>query len=191
MPFQFTDEIRQVVADMAQRLDALDHIDVSRIAFSFAQARKRTKHGIHATLTPMRFKDGQLTTKRRGREYTVQRLYDSSGRELLYILNFYLPRFMDVDFDEKLITILHELWHISPNFDGDLRRHPGRCYAHTHSQAEYDARMKVLADQWLQRRPPRTLYAFLEMSFSDLSNAHGPVIGCRVPHPKLLPLQRT
>ena len=72
--------------------------------------------------------------------------------------SFYLPRFMNLDFREKLITVLHELWHISPDFNGDIRRHAGRYHAHTHSQAEYDAEMGVLADRWLRSRPPDELW---------------------------------
>ena len=186
--FHFTDHMRDVVLDMVQRLEELQHIDVSRIAFSFAQARKRTKHGIHATLTPMRFKDGATHAVKHGTPYQVQRLYDNRGREMLYILNFYLPRFMDVDFQEKLVTILHELWHISPIFNGDLRRHPGRCYAHTHSQAEYDAQMKILADRWLSKDPPEPVFDFLRLSYTELARKHNKVFGRRVPHPKLIPI---
>ena len=42
-------------------------------------------------------------------------------------MSFYLPRFCDQSLDEKLSTVMHELWHISPAFDGDIRRLPGRC----------------------------------------------------------------
>lgn len=171
---------------MVQRLPELNHIDVDRIAFSFGQARKHTRHGLYASLTPMRFEGGATTMMRGGEPFTVQRLYGRSGVELLYILTFYLPRFMDVDLNEKLVTILHELWHIGPEFDGDLRRHPGRCYVHTHSQKEYDARMQVLANRWLQLEPPHEDFEFLRHSFKDLHCRHGRVYGTRVPHPKLI-----
>ncbi len=184
--FDFTASIRRVVSDMVDRLPELAHVDLSRVAFSFAQARKRTRHGIYASLTPMRFQGGGLVTKRRGTEYTVQRLFDQRGREMLYVLTFYLPRFMDVDLHEKLVTILHELWHISPDFDGDLRRHPGRCYVHTTSQAEYDAQMQVYANDWLRQSPPPELYEFLQLNFAELFRQHGRVYGTRVPHPKLI-----
>jgi predicted metallopeptidase len=184
--FDFTANMRGVVQTMVDRLPELGHIDLARVAFSFGQARKRTRHGIYASLTPMRFRDGKLTTHRRGEAYMVQRLYNKAGREMLYILTFYLPRFMEVDLDEKLVTILHELWHISPRFDGDLRRHPGRCYVHSHSQAEYDAKMKVLANRWLRTEPPRDVYGFLRLSFAELHRLHGRVYGTRVPHPKLI-----
>lgn len=184
--FDFTANIRCVIRDMVDRLTDLQHIDLARVALSFAQARNRSRYGIYATLTPMRFENGALTTVRRGRTFTVQRLYARDGTEILYILTFYLPRFMEVDLNEKLVTILHELWHISPNFDGDIRRHAGRCYAHTHSQREYDERMKVLVDRWLEAQPPESLYQFLELNFTQLHARHGAVYGARIPHPKLI-----
>ena len=60
---------------------------------------------------------------------------------------------MNLPLDEKLATILHELWHIGPRFDGDVRRHPGRCYAHTPREAEYHAAMHELKDRWLAQHP--------------------------------------
>jgi hypothetical protein len=184
--FDFTANMRRVVQAMVDQLVELQHIQLDRVAFSFGQARKRTQHGIYASLTPMRFQGGSLTTQRRGEPYTVQRLFNKSGHEMLYILTFYLPRFMEVDLDEKLVTILHELWHISPKFDGDLRRHPGRCYVHSHSQKDYDARMRVLASRWIRGQPPQILYDFLRLSFSELHRRYGRVYGTRVPHPKLI-----
>jgi hypothetical protein len=178
--------MRHLVQAMVDGLDELQHVQIDRVAFSFRQARKRTRHGIYASLTPMRFEGGSLTTQRRGEAYTVQRLFNKSGEEMLYILTFYLPRFMDVDLNEKLITILHELWHISPRFDGDLRRHPGRCYVHSPSQKDYDARMQVLANRWLRSRPSQALYDFLHLSFAELHRRYGRVYGTRVPHPKLI-----
>ena len=123
---------------------------------------------------------------RRGRRYTVQRLHDEQRREMLYILSFYMPRFMQLSFQEKLTTVFHELWHISPNFDGDIRRHPGRCYAHTHSEKEYDARMERLSHKWLGLDPPRELYEFLERKFGDLESQYGFVYGSTIKHPKLI-----
>ena len=136
--FDFTTAMRGVCQDAAARLPELAHIDLALIAVSFSQARRRVSYGLQASLTPLRFQHGSLTTRCRGRELAVQRVHDAAGREMLYILTFYLPRFLDAPFREKLITVFHELWHISPEFNGDLRRHHGRCYAHTHSQEKYD-----------------------------------------------------
>jgi hypothetical protein len=173
---------------MVLRLPELAHIDLNRVAIAFRQTRKPVRHGLFASLTPMRFEAGELTGVRRGQRYAVQRLFAEDGREMLYILNVYLPRLMDIEFREKLITILHELWHISPQFDGDLRRHAGRCHVHSHSQVQYDAEMGRLVDRWLASDPPAEIYDFLRLSFRKLLARHGGIRGMRIPQPKLIPL---
>ena len=186
--FDFTDHLRRLCVDMVARLPQLSHIDLERILVTFGQARKRTSYGLYASLTPLRFRNGSLTEKRRGRLYTVQRVYDQRGREMLYILTFYLPRFMELGFRAKLITILHELWHVSPECNGDLRRHPGRCYAHTQSQQGYDTEMDRLVEQWLATTPSAVLYDFLHGSFADLIAQHRRIHGVKIRRPKLVPL---
>jgi hypothetical protein len=167
----------------------LAHIDVGQIFVAFSQTRKQTAYGLYASLTPMRFEDGALVGQRGRHQYTVQRLFTNDGREILYILTFYLPRFMEVSFRDKLTTVFHELWHVSPEFNGDLRRHPGRCYAHSHSQKEYDARMEQLVDRYLALSPPESLYSFLHLRFRELHARHGRIYGTRVRRPKLLPIE--
>jgi predicted metallopeptidase len=180
--------MRRFCSDAIARTAPLAHIDLAHVALSFAQTRKRTRYGLYASLTPMRFEGGSLTCNRRSRTYTIQRLYDTQGREIFYILTFYLPRFMDLPFREKLITVFHELWHISPEFDGDLRRHDGRCYAHTHSQKQYDAEMDLLARQYLAAAPPASLYEFLQYDFAGLLARYGRIYGTKVRRPRLLKL---
>jgi len=174
---------------MTARVPELSHIDSSRVVFSFRQTRKATRYGVQATLTPLRFEGGQLHTIRRGRRYGVQRVLDPRGQEMLYVLCVYLPRFMDHTLREKLVTLAHELWHISPEFNGDLRRHAGRCYAHSHSQREYDASMGMLVDRWLAAEPDPQLYGFLHLNFHQLRQQYGDIYGIRLPQPKLIPLQ--
>lgn len=180
--------MRELCVDMVSRLECLAHIDMARVAVAFAQTRKPTHYGMFASLTPLRFEGGAEHTQRRGRRFTVQRLFADDGREMLYILTFYLPRFMDLPFREKLITVLHELWHISPAFNGDLRRHPGRCFAHSHSQKEYDEQMGRFADAWLATGPEPRRFAFLQTGFADLAKNHGRVFGLRIRRPRLIPL---
>jgi hypothetical protein len=180
--------MRRLCADMVGRLPDLAHVDLSRVLIAFCQTRRAVPYGKWAKLTPLRFTAGSLTSIRGGRTYTIQRVYDRDHREMLYILSFYLPRFFDQSLDEKLITVLHELWHISPDFDGDLRRHAGRCFAHGTSQRNYDAAMRRLAEAWLAAGPPADLYDFLHGTFADLDQRRGPVYGLKVPIPKIVPL---
>jgi len=185
----FTLHMRRLCDDMIARVDLLRHIDMDRVAISFSQTRRASDHGMYASLTPMRFAGGRTHTVRRGRKWAVQRLIDSDGREMLYILTFYLPRFLDLTFREKLATVMHELWHIGPRFDGDVRRFGGRFFAHGSSQAEYDAQVDRLVAQWLATEPSESACEFLRLSFRELTARHGRVFGCRVPKPKLFPLR--
>jgi predicted metallopeptidase len=184
--FDFTASMRRLCTDLCTRLEALRHIDVDRVAIRYCQARKRVAHGLQASLTPLRFEGGQRHRQLRGRTWSIQQLYDAHGQEMLYLLSFYLPRFQDRPFDDKLSTVIHELWHVSPSFDGDLRRHPGRCYAHTHSQKQYDAQMQTLAAEWLALAPPPDLYEFLRLDFRQLAQRHGFIVGQSIPTPKVI-----
>ena len=186
--FDFTAAMRRLCLDMTVRLPELHHIDLNRVAISISQARNSESHGTYATLTPLRFESGATTKVVRGRRYGVEPVQSESGDEFLYILSFYLPRFLNTPLEENLSTVIHELWHISPAFDGDLRRHEGRCYAHGPSQKAYDALMDRLAQQWLALSPPEHLYEFLIGDFDELLAEHGGVTGSYWQAPKLLPL---
>ncbi len=182
--FDFTAHMRCLCDDIVARLPQLAHIELDLVAISFSQTRKAGRYGMHASLTPMRFDGGSMRTERRGQVWEIQRLVDDSGRDMLYILSFYLPRFLELDFHEKITTVIHELLHINPKFDGDVRRYGGRCYAHSHS-GEHDAEAEKLADTWLSLGPPESVYRFLRLSFGELQERHGPVFGRKVSNPKL------
>jgi hypothetical protein len=87
-----------------------------------------------------------------------------------------------------MVTVLHELYHISPQFDGDIRRMDGRYHVHSHSQREYDQQMESLAARYLEIQPPEELYAFLRSDFRGLDGQYRGIVGLRAPIPKLIPL---
>jgi hypothetical protein len=185
--FDVTAALRAICADMAVRLPELAHLHVPRVAVGLRHARHRQPYGLYATLTPLRFAEGREHDVRRGRRYRIQPLVDAAGVEFLYLLSFYVPRFLDLSLEDKLSTIIHELWHIGPRFDGDLRRHEGRCYAHGPSQRKYDAAMDRLAQSWLAADPPAHLYEFLSRNFDELRAEFGGIRGERWPTPRLAP----
>jgi predicted metallopeptidase len=189
-PFDFTLAMHRLCEDIAQRLAEFEHVRMEQVAVTFAQARRRVSYGLQAKLTPLRFEGGELVTRRRGRMWTIQRWY-AGDVEMLYILTFYLPRFLEQSFREKLITVMHEMYHIGPDFDGDIRRLPGHYHVHSHSQKEYDRQMNELVDRYLAAQPPEVLYRFLQVGFRELAADYGSVVGIRVPIPKLLPLSKS
>jgi hypothetical protein len=186
-PFDFCGHIRRLSESIVLKTAELGHIDVSRVLFSVTQSRSGRPHGLQARVTPLRFRAGELFRRHRGFEYQVQR-FRVDGREMLYLMTFCLPRFLDQDFDQKFITLFHELFHIGPKFDGDLRRHHGRYQVHTHSQKEYDNRMAQMAREYLQSGVDAELHAFFRLNFAQLRHRHGEVMGVKVPRPKLLPM---
>jgi hypothetical protein len=186
-PFDFTAHMRRLCDDMVARLsDDLGHVDMNRVAVSFRQTRTASLFGHYATLTPLRFAGGASEVVRRGRTWRAPRVLGPAGSELLYILNFYLPRFLDLDFPQKLLTTLHELWHIGPKFDGDLRRFAGRCYAHSGSRKHFDRISEGLVQRWLAAGPDESVCGFLRHDFAALHARHGRIIGTRVRTPRLI-----
>lgn len=185
--FDFTGNMWRLCDDITTRLEAFQHIDMSRVAVCFTQARSRVLHGLQAKLTPLRFAGGDLHTVRQGRRYTVQRVY-VGGQEMLYLLTFVLPRFLQQSFKEKFVTVLHEMYHISADFNGDIRRFGGRYHVHSHSQKEYDLQMELLAREYLAMSPPAELFDFLRVDFRELQRQHREIVGLQVPIPKLVPV---
>jgi hypothetical protein len=186
--FDFSLHARRLCEDMAARLPELAHVRMAQVAVGFSQTRSASAYGTFATLTPLRFAGGAAETMRRGRPYRVQRLYDRAGTEMLYILSFFLPRFLELDFRRKLVTTAHELWHIGPLFDGDVRRFEGRCYAHSASKRQFDQLAEALADRYLAARPPEEVLGFLRLSYRTLLNRFGRIYGLKIRNPKLLPM---
>ena len=186
-PLDFTAQMRALCEDVADRCQALRHIHMPRVLVTFTPSRNRSRYGLQARVTPLRFRDGALTRRHGPTEYQVQRFF-VDGSEMLYVLTFCLPRFFDQPFREKLITVFHELYHVSPAFDGDLRRHPGRYAVHSHSKETYDAQMAELVDVYLADHPNPAVFGFLRAGYRELWDTHGGITGVVVPRPKLLPV---
>lgn len=186
-PFDFCGRMRRLAADVVARCSIFQTIDVSRILITAIQARNSRGHGLQARVTPLRFAGGNLIGKRRNRFYQVQR-YFVDGREMLYVMAFCMPRFFDQPFEDKLITLFHEMYHISPAFDGDLRRLDGRYQIHSCSKRGYDEHMARLVRAYLADGADPALHGFLRLSFAQLQARHAHVEAVVVPRPKLVPV---
>ena len=202
--FDYTDAVRTLCEVLCRDLAELRHIEMLRVAVRTCQTRRRGPYGVQATMTPLRFEGGATTKIRRGREWLIHPLpADPSGRPYLYMLSLYVPRFVELPAEEKLAVIVHELWHVAPAFDGDLRRFPGRYHAHGARCDRYHDEMRDLAARWRRERlaapdpsdrlarpdcldrTDRPVIDFLEGDFQTLRNRHGAVYGTRIPTPRL------
>ena len=113
---------------------------------------------------------------------------NSDGVQQYYIMTFYVPRFLQIPLSEKLETVAHELWHISPDFDGTIRRFGMTNRVHGPSLAEYDSQVRTLVDQYLANKPKATAYSFLSYGLSELGRRYGSITGLKITHPKLIPI---
>lgn len=186
-PLDFCAQMRELCEDVTRRCDVFRHIRIPSVLVSFTPSRNRSHYGLQARVTPLRFTNGRLTRRHGAVEYQVQR-FVVDGAEMLYVLTFCLPRFLDQSFEEKLVTIFHELYHMSPEFDGDLRRLPGRYAIHSHSKSHYDRAMSRLVAAYLVDHPKPDLLSFLRCNYRELWERNNGITGVVVPRPKLLPV---
>ncbi|HWV38168.1 MAG TPA: hypothetical protein VN033_06780 [Vulgatibacter sp.] len=120
--------IKAIMRDAARRIPDLSAVDPSRILIVAGEARRASR----ATVRPLRFACSGDRISADGKR--AKPVVQIRGRRMLYVVTF-RPRFFLRSSPEKRVeTILHELWHISPTFDGTLyhdRRHaslPGSLF---------------------------------------------------------------
>lgn len=161
------------------------------IQISATQSKKRTRGGLIAFVLPLRYKHGSpVEVRKMGRtvyHYAMMPVFQD-GREVLYIVYFLLPRFCNLSFRDKLETVIHELFHINPLCNGDLRRLPGRSYLHGNSLREYDERIRLLTDKFLQSPHSPEAYDFLRWNHWQICRRYGQMIANKIvePKPKLI-----
>ncbi|HEU5319156.1 MAG TPA: putative metallopeptidase [Methylomirabilota bacterium] len=187
----FTGPLEALVEDIVRRLPALAHVRSDTLLVTVSRARRGGLSGTYARIFPLRFEQGALrSTRRVGRElhtYEMPPLVHH-GRPILYIVTFLLPRFQNLTFEQKVATVVHELYHVSERCDGDIRRLAGKNFAHGHSRQAYDRKMDALAAEYLAHPGHRGVTEFLRPRFHALEARHGGVTGRRLspPVPRLV-----
>ena len=185
--FDYAEAVTAFIEDIVKNCEAFGHIDVSSLLIGCIRARNAEGAGLYARTIPLRFEGGATTTMRKGVPIRIP-IVRHGEREALYMVSFCLPRFQNLPFEDKVMTVFHELYHISPQFDGDIRRFAGSNYVHTSSQSKYDELMKKLSQEYLQHTRRTDLHAFLKLSYTQLSERHGGVKMriFRAPRPEII-----
>lgn len=183
--FHFTEAMVTLALEVCANEPEFRQIDMTRVLVTGVVSRNRSKYGVQARVTPMRFKEGSLTRRRRGVLYGITRYY-VGDREMLYLLSFVLPRFLNLPFEEKLATLFHELYHMSPAFDGDVRRFGGRV--HARGKEAYHRGMIRMAEAYRKRQGDSPASDFLKWTYQDYQQQFGGVRAVVVPCPRLVPI---
>ena len=181
-------ELERLIAHITRNVEEFAHIDPRRVLVCVSSTRGGGVHGTYAKIHPLRFEDGTRSkVLRRGmRRYEYEMpLISHRGVEMLYVVYFLVPRFLNLPFHEKLVTLFHELFHISPDFNGDIRRFPGKNYAHGSSTKRYNAYMGKLVDAYLEKHEPAGLTAFLEGDMAAIRERYKAIVGRKMTAPQI------
>jgi predicted metallopeptidase len=183
-----TQAMELLITDIVRNVPEFSHIDPSRVLICVASTRGGGVHGTYAKIHPLKFHGGSSSVEvkrgRRTRTCTMPTV-THKGIEMLYIIYFLVPRFLNLPVREKLITVFHELYHIAPAFDGDIRRLPGRNYAHGGSRKNYNARMARLVDTYLHTVDTPDMIDFLDGDMEMLRARYRTIVARRFPTPKI------
>lgn len=177
-----------LISDIVRHVREFSHVDTSRVLICVSSTRGGGVHGTYAKIHPLKFPGGQSSIEvkkgRRIRTCTMPTV-THKDMEMLYIIYFLVPRFFNLPLREKLITVFHELYHISPSFDGDIRRLPGRNYAHGGSRKSYNAGMAELVDTYLQTTESPDVFSFLDSDMDMLRAQYRTIVGRKFPAPRI------
>jgi hypothetical protein len=188
----FNQAMTRLVAEVAANVREFHTIDPQQVLVSAAFSRKARRAGLLAYVLPLKYREGSPVDRRvRGQKVyhwaMLPTFHRETGKEVLYIVYFMLPRFYNLGLKEKLETVVHELYHISPKFNGDLRWFKGRSALHGDMKS-YDKKVKELTDEFLNSPHDAGAYEFLKGSFSQSEKKFERILArhIREPRPKLL-----
>jgi predicted metallopeptidase len=131
--------VKRLIRDMVARLPELAHVKPSRILVVAGDARRASR----ATIRPAHFRE---TRARGGRGGLRKPLIRIGGRKILYVITLRPLWFRASTPEQRVGTVLHELWHASERFDGTLHR--GRVHGRL-PRPRFERRIRVLRDRYL------------------------------------------
>ncbi len=178
-----TESIGLIIRDVTSSCPLFGHIDSDRLLVCLSTNRRGNNGGTYGKLVPLRFKDGEKVTRYGKHHYSIPEVYNA-GIECLYILYFYMPRFFDLPPEEKIKVIFHELYHISPLFNGDIRRLGAKKAAHGHSKKHYDERYKSELQHYISFVESSPQHAFLSHDSQSLFRHYDSITARRMRCPR-------
>jgi len=95
----------------------LAHVRVPEVHFTVFYSRAARRTLTYARCYPL----SRKTRKRGRRTYALAPVLTTDGRPARYVLAFAWTRYWQMTPRERLLTLVHELYHVSPAFDGEAR----------------------------------------------------------------------
>lgn len=138
--------VKRLIRDLAARLPELSHVRPSRVLVVAGEARRSSR----ATIRPTRT-HGKVTTWRP--QVRVK------GRPIHYVITLRPLWFRASTPEQRVATIVHELYHASKRFDGTLHR--GRRHSRL-PRAAYGRKVRALMRRYLASAPEDVLAPFAQ-----------------------------
>lgn len=135
--------VKALIKHAAQAMAEFSHVRPSRVLVVAGEARRASR----ATVKPLAFKGGKSQDKS-GRKKPVVRL---RGRRMLYCITLRPLFFRSSTPRQRVATLLHELFHISPRFDGTL----SSARRHAKLGGEFARRLRPVVRRYLRHCPPQ------------------------------------
>ncbi len=137
--------VSALIAHISDVVPEYGHIDAQRILIVAGEARRASR----GTVKPLFFQGGQRIDFLGRRKPAVE----IGGRRMRYIITLRPLFFRKATLRQRITTILHELFHISPVFDGslDLSRR------HARAGSSFDTQFRPVARRALRRIEPAFL----------------------------------
>jgi hypothetical protein len=200
----YTERLTTLMADIVSRVPPLSFVDM-RDVLVFGRSGRTDAEGAFATchcltLPPSEpgyyFWRDRLTSRitRRSEWFlTKSPVVTLGGRQIKYLISFALPRFCDQSLDRsrkerfypgadawmaKLDTVVHELYHIDPQFKGIRRieREDGTYSANCHGNRFFE-QVAEMVEAYMTTRPDPAVYDFLKLDFDAAEARFGGVVG--------------
>jgi hypothetical protein len=200
----YTESLTVLMQDIVARVSTLSFIDIGDVLV-FARFGRSKAEGAFATCHSLNLPPSEpgyyfwrdratgRITRRSEWFVTKSPVVKLGARQMKYLMSFALPRFCDQSLERsrkgrfyrdaepwmaKLDTVVHELYHIDPDYMGIRRieREDGAYSANCHSTRFFEE-VSSMVQTYLDSRPDPKVYDFLRHDFETLESRYGGVVG--------------
>ncbi|MBL9037883.1 MAG: hypothetical protein JNG84_05140 [Archangium sp.] len=144
----FTLAVHQFIAHVAATMPSFRHLDASRILVVAGEARRASR----GTVKPLYFSGGRRADSAGRRKPLVK----IDGRTMLYAITLRPLFFRRSTPRQRIATVLHELFHISRQFDGTLDHHR----RHSEAGEGFETEFRPVERRCWKQLPPEVLAPF-------------------------------
>lgn len=168
-------EFERLISLVCGVIEEFKAYDTSRIAVSVSRSRRNGRVGTLAYVVPLRYVGGEK--ERKGRRFGLAGYYsyessqiETHQPEAKYIMTFLVPKFFSLKPEDRLETIVHELYHLHPTMRGDLRRFPPPHIHHGPTPAAYQKKVRALCAEALSQIPTLLMHPLIALNEKEIGD---------------------